>query len=146
MPDHEPLTLTAAEPDWALRARRLEALCALAAETAGLVEVEPVCARVCDWVGEVLGASAAALRSPLLPGDHHWPSEGAGPGAALDGEAAGWVPLPSGGAALRLPLASGGEALGTLAVAWSAPPGDDAELGEVAGLLAAQTAASLAGV
>jgi signal transduction histidine kinase len=154
MPDGDPST--AAPVDWALRARRLEALCALAAETSGLVEVDPLCSRVCTWVCEVLEADTVAVRTPLLAGDHHRAISGSLPAPALEAaltalladptDAPGWHPLPGAGRALRLPLRNGDELLGTLALAWSEPPATRDELLPIAELLAAQTAAALAGV
>jgi signal transduction histidine kinase len=139
--------------DWALRARRLESLCALAAETAGLVELEPVWKGVCGRLPEVLGARAAALRTQLSPGVATWVAEGEDPeltrplADAVDGEPEGPAWFRAGDLpALRLPLRGGGEPLGALAVAWREEPGDAEDTLAVASLLAALTASALAGV
>lgn len=138
------------ETDWALRARRLEALCDLAAGTAGLVEVDAVWSAVCAHLPEVLGAGSAALRTPLRDSVCTWGGEPA-PDLleALVDAAPGspeWVTLGGGGRALRLPLHGGDGSLGAFAVAWPAPPPDEAEIADVARLLARFAASSLAGV
>ena len=141
---------------WAVRARRLESLCTLAAETAGLVQVEPLWTRVCQRLDGVLGADAAALRTPLLTRACTWAADD---DARETAAALAWrleeaddageprrCPLPGGGTALLLPLASGGERLGTLAVGWPDAGAEEEELASVAEMLAAQTGAALAGV
>jgi signal transduction histidine kinase len=148
MPDGNSRSTPLREP--VSRPRRLEALCALAADIAGMVEVERLWARVCASLDEVLGAGAAALHTPLLGAGCTWSAGEALPAGRLEeaaaGEGEGVVRLAGGGSALRLPLHSEGEALGTLVVGWAAAEaaGDD-DLASVARLLAAQTAGALAG-
>ena len=137
--------------DWERRARRLEALCGLAVETAGVVDPGLLWNRIRDRLAAVLEADAAALRTPLLPEPCVWVANGAGGGASEAAErlAAGDVErprqedLPGGGAALVVPLRHQDEALGTLVVGWedSGRMEDDAAVAE---LLARQTAAALA--
>ncbi len=146
--------LLRAPTDWALRARRLEALCGLATETAGLVEVEPVWTAICARVRGVLGAGAAALRTTMDDEVHTWAAEGADPGigraladaARLEPAEPAWISLEGSGRALCLPLRGDGAALGTLAVGWPAAIRDEDEAASLAHLLASLTASSLAGV
>jgi signal transduction histidine kinase len=137
--------------DWERRAHRLEALCGLAVETAGVVDPVELWERIRARLAGVLQADAAALRTPLLPEPQVWTAEGTGDAvheaawklAEDDGEHRRRVELPGGGAALVVPLRHGHEALGTLVVGWCdvARREDDAAVAE---LLARQTAASLA--
>lgn len=141
----------AAGVDWERRARRLEALCGLAVETAGVVDAGQLWERVRERLASVLDADAAALHTPLLPEPRVWAAEGAADGtgdaaarlAQEDGGDPRRAELPEGGAALVVPLRHGDDALGTLVVGWAAAERlEDDEA--VAELLARQTAATLA--
>jgi signal transduction histidine kinase len=148
MPDAAPDPVTR---DWALRARRLEGLCALAAETAGMIETEPVAQAVVGSLRGILGADCALIR---FPGEERVRSWSAPAGDACadalselpDTEAEGWVELEGGGCALVLSLRSGNGAPGRFAVAWSRIPDDREEIASISALLVAQTAAALSGV
>jgi signal transduction histidine kinase len=131
MPDgNSRSTLAATDPapaapvDWERRARQLEALCCLAAETAGVVDAEQVWRLVCGRLSEALGADAVALASPLVPDARAWAGGEDGDRDAVeslargDGDETRRVELADGGAAIVVPLRHGGEALGTLAVGW----------------------------
>jgi signal transduction histidine kinase len=135
--------------DWERRARRLEGLCGLAAETAGVVDAEDVWRLLCGRLAAVLDADAAALATPLIPEARAWSASDGGDGEAIaglareDGEETRRAELPDGGAALVVPLRHDGESLGTLAVGWrdAARAEDDAAVAE---MLARQTAGALA--
>jgi signal transduction histidine kinase len=146
-----PDAAAAGSVDWERRARRLEALCGFGAQTAGVVDTEEIWRLLCDRLAAVLGADAAALRTPLLPEPRAWSGPAAGDAAREavaglaeeDGEAMGRTELAGGGAALRMALRHGDDPLGTLAVGW-ADAAQAEQDGAVAEMLAAQTAAALA--
>jgi signal transduction histidine kinase len=140
------------EPERALRASRLEALCVLALEAAGVVEVEALWDAVGRRLGAVLAPACAILRfAEEEEHDRVWTEDAAGEGIvsavgeALDG-APGWSATPEGVAVLVLPLHRSGASLGTLGVGWTAPVAEPEELRSIAELLAAHVAAGIAGV
>jgi signal transduction histidine kinase len=137
--------------DWALRARRLEALCTLAAETAGMVETEPVAEAVLGSLHGLLGADCALVRLPDEERVRSWAAaRDGGPAdhlsALLDAAGEGWVELEGGGCALVLSLPAGSGTTGRLGVAWSGIQDDREEIASIAELVVAQTDAALRGV
>ena len=135
------------------RAHRLEALCALAAETAACTDPAELWQRIRGALGPVAGADAAALAAPGLDAPLAWraaaDTDEADGGAlagllAAAGHEAREVPLPGGGTALVTPLRHRDEACGTLLVGWSGADEVGGEAREAAALLAAQAAGALA--
>jgi signal transduction histidine kinase len=139
--------------EWERRARRLDALCGLAADTAGMVDAEALWGRLRAWTAAVLDADGAALATPLLSAPRSWAAaeeafgEDADAAAALAGLAAEAgdaprrAPFGGEGAALVMPLRSGTEVLGALVVAWREAGREDAAVTE---MLGRQAAAALA--
>ena len=148
--DAPPLA-SAPDADWQARARRLEALCALAADTAAATDPAVIWQRIRGALEPVAGADAAALASPVLDAPLAWRAASGGDDAALaalvasdDGGEARDVPLPGGGTGRVTPLRHRGEACGTLLVGWSGADAVDADARAAAELLAAQAAGALA--
>jgi signal transduction histidine kinase len=137
------------EPDagggWERRARRLQALCEVAAATAGVVDADEAWRLACARLPQVLDAQAAGLATPLLDAPRTWSRAGgdadglarlAAAGTEERGETeAGWTRV--------LSLCHGGETLGALALAWTDAAGMEAD-GEMAEMLARQAAGVLA--
>ena len=139
--------------DWERLARRLEALCELATDTAGVAEGEDVWRLLCTCAADVLGADVLALCTPVLPEPRAWAADGgeadAGEFAALareEAEGVREVELPGGGAGLLIPLRHRDEALGSLLAGWRTGGEDAAETQRLAERLALQAAAALANV
>ena len=144
-PAHAP----AAAADWETRARRLEALCGLAAESAAMVDADRIWDGLCRRLPAVLGAGAAALSTPLIEQPRAWV---AGEWSVGAHELAALVAAPAaeggrvevgGGAGFVFPLHHAGDAMGTLLVAWRTPSDADDEMHALAGMLAGQAAAGL---
>ncbi len=145
--------LSAAQPrtDGAL-VQRLEALCGLAAETAGVVELDELWSVLCPCAAGVLGADAVALHSALIGDARAWTADGGENEASAlavlaagDGDEVRDVELPGGGAGLLIPLRHRGETLGSLLAGWRGggpAPADEAR--RLAVLLGGQAAAVLA--
>ncbi|HEX8319809.1 HAMP domain-containing sensor histidine kinase [Longimicrobium sp.] len=145
-PAHAP----AAAADWETRARRLEALCGLATESASMVDADRIWDGLCKRLPPVLGAGAAALSTPLIEQPRAWVADEWSIGAD---ELTALVTAPAGeggrvevggGAGFVFPLHHAGEAVGTLLVAWRTPGEADDEMHALAGMLAGQAAAGLA--
>jgi signal transduction histidine kinase len=144
-PAHAP----AAAADWETRARRLEALCGLAAESAAMVDADRIWDGLCRRLPSVLGAGAAALSTPLIEQPRAWVAEGWPLGAD---ELTALVAAPAedgrvqvrGGAGFVFPLHHADDPVGTLLVAWRTPGEADDEMHALAGMLAGQAAAGLA--
>ena len=107
--------------DRARLVRRLELLCGLAEETAGVVDPDDVWRILQTCAAEVLDADAVALHAPSLPQPLAWTADGGeDERAALvalaeeDGDQLRPVQLPGGGAGLLVPLRYRGETLGAL--------------------------------
>jgi signal transduction histidine kinase len=137
--------------DWQRLARRLEALCEFAAETAGVVEADEVWRRLRARAVEVLDAEVVALHSPLLPEPRAWTADGEeewiaplAEQARDDGGDTRRVNLVCGGAGVLVPLRHDGETLGALLAGWRGGGGADAEALRVAQRLGGHTAAVLA--
>ncbi|HEY0015755.1 MAG TPA: GAF domain-containing sensor histidine kinase [Longimicrobium sp.] len=129
--------------------QRLEALCALAADTAGVVEPDALWAVLHPRAAQVLEADVVALRCELIGEPRAWAADGGDTAglAALaerDGDEVQAVELPGGGAGLRIPLRHRGETLGTLVAGWRGGGGQDADTRRLAELLGSQAAATLA--
>ena len=130
--------------------RRLEALCGMAAETAGIADPDAVWRILHTRAAEVLDADAVALHAPTLPQPRAWTADGGeDERAALialaeeDGEELRAVDLPGGGHGLLVPLRHGAETLGALVAGWrdGAP---DEEARRLAVLVGEQATAVLA--
>jgi signal transduction histidine kinase len=141
--------------DWQRLARRLEALCEFAAETAGVVEADEVWRLLRARAAEVLDADAVALHTPLLSGSRAWTEDGKEGELAARVEQAGddggevrRIDLGDHGAGVLVPLRHEGETLGTLLAGWrgGGPGGEDADTLRVAERLGGHTAAVLANV
>ncbi|HYR09269.1 MAG TPA: histidine kinase dimerization/phospho-acceptor domain-containing protein, partial [Longimicrobium sp.] len=154
MPHGEaPATLHApAAPD-AERARlvhRLELLCGLAEETAGVVDADEVWRILQTRAAEVLDADAVALHAPTLPQPRAWTADGGEEERAAlialaeeDGDQLRPVPIPGGGQGLMVPLRYRGETLGALVAGWR-EGGADEETRRLAVMVGTQAAAVLA--
>ena len=132
-------------------AARLEALCGMAAETAGVMDVDEVWRILHTRAAEVLGADAVALHAPTLPQPRAWTAEGGEEErealAALveeDGHEVRPVQLPGGGAGLLVPLRHRGETLGAMVAGWRGDGAEQAQTRRLAVLLGEQAAAVLA--
>jgi signal transduction histidine kinase len=148
MPDGNSQSTPASAPaDWETRARRLEALCGLAAESAAMIDAERIWEGLCRRLPTVLGAGAAALQTPVLDEPRAWVADGWSIGSheltRLLGEDGGRVQA-GGGAGFVFPLRHGGEPLGALLVAWQEPASADDDMRSLAAMLAGQAAAGLA--
>ena len=154
MPHGEaPTILPAPGAEGAERARlvrRLELLCGLAEETAGVVDADEVWRILQTRAAEVLDADAVALHAPTLPQPRAWTADGCeDERAALialaeeDGDQVRPVRLPGGGAGLLVPLRYRGETLGALVAGWRSG-GADEETRRLAVMVGTQAAAVLA--
>ncbi|HEU0298429.1 MAG TPA: hypothetical protein VFR37_03225, partial [Longimicrobium sp.] len=139
--------------DWQRLARRLEALCEFAAETAGVVEADEVWRLLRVRLAGVLDADVAVLRTPLLAEPRAWAADGADDDLAGllaqardEGGEARRIGLPGGAAGVLVPLRHDGETLGTLLAGWRRGGGEDEDSLRVAERLGGHTAAVLANV
>jgi signal transduction histidine kinase len=130
--------------------RRLEALCGLAAETAGIVDPDEVWRILHTRAAEVLDADAVALHAPTLPQPKVWTADGGeDERAALialaeeDGQEVRHVPIPGGGSGILVPLRHHDETLGALVAGWHGGGPDD-ETRRLAVRVGEQAAAVLA--
>ncbi|WP_420127349.1 GAF domain-containing sensor histidine kinase [Longimicrobium sp.] len=130
--------------------RRLELLCGLAEETAGVVDADEVWRILQTRAAEVLDADAVALHAPSLPQPRAWTVDGdEEERAALialaeeDGDQPRPVQIPGGGAGLLVPLHYRGETLGALVAGWRGG-GADEETRRLALMVGTQAAAVLA--
>ena len=148
-----PASAVADSADWQRLARRLEALCGFAAETAGVVEADQVWRMLRARAAEVLDADVVALHTPHFPEPRAWTADGGEEWLASlaeqardDGADTRRVNLVGGGVGVMVPLRHEGETLGTLLAGWRGGDGADAEALRVAQLLGGHTAAVLANV
>ncbi|MBW3569468.1 MAG: GAF domain-containing sensor histidine kinase [Gemmatimonadetes bacterium] len=150
MPHGEaPVILPAPGVDRGRLVRSLELLCALAEETAGVVDADEVWRILQTRAAEVLDADAVALYAPTLPQPRAWKA-GASEDerAALialaeeDGDRVRPVRTPD-GTGLLVPLRHRGETLGALVAAWHHGEADD-ETRRLAVMMGTQAAAVLA--
>jgi signal transduction histidine kinase len=130
--------------------RRLEALCGLAAETAGIVDPDEVWRILHTRAAEVLDADAVALHAPTLPQPKVWTAGGGeDERAALialaeeDGKEVRHVPIPGGGSGILVPLRHHDETLGALVAGWHGG-GPDEQTRRLAVRVGEQAAAVLA--
>jgi signal transduction histidine kinase len=132
--------------------RRMETLCGLAAETAGIADPDAVWRILHTRAAEVLDADAVALHAPSLPQPRAWTADGGeDERAALialveeDGQELRAVDLPGGGSGLLVPLRHGSEVLGALIAGWrgGAPDGDARRLAVLVGEQATAVLANL---
>ncbi|HEX2210085.1 MAG TPA: histidine kinase dimerization/phospho-acceptor domain-containing protein, partial [Longimicrobium sp.] len=130
--------------------RRLERLCGMAEETAGVVDADEVWRIVQCRAAEVLDADAVALYAPALPQPRAWTADGDEEErralialAEEDGDELRTVQIPGGGDGLLVPLRYRGETLGALVAGWHGGAADD-ETRRLAVMVGTQAAAVLA--